>query len=102
MGKYKLHVKKNLACFILGPLFMVLEASGEFILPFINANIINVGAANGDIPYIIQNGVIMLIIAVGMLITGILGAFFAIRGAARAAAGVRRDVFAKIQTLSFS
>lgn len=102
MGKYKEHVKKNLACFILGPLFMVLEASGEFILPFINANIINVGAANGDIPYIIQNGIIMLIIAVGMLITGILGAFFAIRGAARAAAGVRRDVFAKIQTLSFS
>lgn len=102
MGKYREHIRKNLASFILGPLFMVLEASGEFILPFINANIINKGAANGDVPYIIKNGVIMLVIAVGMLITGVLGAFFAIRGAARCAAGVRRDVFAKIQTLSFS
>ncbi len=102
MKKYKEHVKKNIVCFILGPLFMILEASGEFILPFINANIINKGAANRDIPFIIQNGVIMLVIAIGMLATGVLGAFFAIRGAARAAAGVRRDVFAKIQTLSFS
>ena len=102
MKKYKEHIRKNWLCFLLGPLFMTLEASGEFILPFINANIINNGAANGDIPYIIKNGVLMLVIAVGMLITGILGAFFAVRGAARAAAGVRRDVFAKIQTFSFS
>lgn len=102
LGKYKEHVRKNLACFILGPLFMILEASGEFFLPFINANIINNGAANNDIPYIIQNGIIMLIVAVGMLAAGVLGAFFAIRGAARAAAGVRKDVFKKIQTLSFS
>ena len=102
MEKYREHIRKNWFCFLLGPLFMTLEASGEFILPFINANIINNGAANGDIPYIIKNGVLMLVIAAGMLITGILGAFFAVRGAARAAAGVRRDVFAKIQTFSFS
>ena len=102
MKKYREHIRKNWLCFLLGPLFMTLEASGEFILPFINANIINNGAANGDIPYIIKNGVLMLVIAAGMLVTGILGAFFAVRGAARAAAGVRRDVFAKIQTFSFS
>ena len=41
MKKYKEVVKKNLYCFILGPLFMILEACGEFILPFVNANIIN-------------------------------------------------------------
>ncbi len=108
MGKYKEHVRKNLACFILGPLFMILEASGEFFLPFISANIINKAsvinnnAASEDIRYIIENGVVMLCVAVGMLITGVLGAFFAIRGAARTAAGVRKDVFEKIQTLSFS
>ena len=102
MKKYREHIRKNWLCFLLGPLFMTLEASGEFILPFINANIINNGAANSDIPYIIKNGLLMLVIAAGMLVTGILGAFFAVRGAARAAAGVRRDVFAKIQTFSFS
>ena len=42
MGKYKEYVKKYYYCFLLGPLFMVLEASGEFILPFINARMIDV------------------------------------------------------------
>ncbi len=102
MKKYKQHIKKNWYCFLLGPLFMTLEAAGEFILPFINANIINKGAAEGNIPYIIENGILMFIIAVFMMITGILGAFFAVRGSARMAAGVRQDVFNKIQTFSFS
>lgn len=101
MNKYRKHIKRNWYCFLLGPFFMTLEAAGEFLLPFINANIINYGAANGDIPYILKNGFYMLLIAVSMLITGILGAFFAVRGASRMAAGVRQDVFDKIQTFSF-
>lgn len=102
MNKYIPYVKKYWYSFILGPLFMVIEACGEFILPYINANIINVGAANGDIPYIVENGVYMLIIAVIMMISGVLGANFAIRGATRLSAGVCADTFKKIQKLSFS
>ena len=102
MNRYKKHIKRHWYCFLLGPLFMTLEAAGEFILPFINANIINNGAANGDIPYILQNGFYMLLIAIGMLITGVLGAFFAVRGSSRMAAGIRQDTFDKIQTFSFS
>ena len=102
MGKYRAHIQKNWYCFLLGPVFMTLEASGEFILPFINANIIDRGAANGDIPYILQNGFYMLLIAAAMLVFGVLGAFFAVRGAARMAAGVRMDTFSHIQTFSFS
>ncbi|MBQ9703448.1 MAG: ABC transporter ATP-binding protein [Clostridia bacterium] len=99
---YKKHIKKYWYSFILGPLFMTLEACGEFILPYINANIINKGASNGDIPYILKNGAYMALIAVFMMITGILGANFAVRGSTRFAAGVRKDVFDKIQTYSFS
>lgn len=101
MNQYKKHIKKNWYCFLLGPFFMTLEATGEFLLPFINANMINQGAANGDINYILKNGFYMLLLAVGMLITGVLGAFFAVRGAARTAAGIRQDTFDKIQTFSF-
>lgn len=89
MKKIQAICKKNFYCFILGPLFMTLEACGEFILPFINANIIDNGAANGDIPFIVKNGIYMAIIAVCMLATGVLGAFFAVRGSARMAAGGR-------------
>ena len=102
MKKYKEYIKKYWYCFVLGPIFMILEASGEFILPYINANIINVGAATGKIDYIIQNGIYMFIIAIGMLITGVLGAYFAIKGSSHLAAGVRKDVYHKIQEFSFS
>lgn len=102
MNKYKPYIKKYWYSFLLGPFFMVLEACGEFILPFINANIIDKGAANGDVDYIIQNGLLMLVLAVLMMATGVLGANFAVRGSARLAAGVRRDTFRKIQTFSFS
>ena len=53
MDKYLPTIKKNLYCFILAPVFMILEAAGEFILPYLNANIIDKGAANGDIAYIL-------------------------------------------------
>lgn len=101
MNKYKKYIKQNWYCFLLGPVFMTLEAAGEFILPFINANIIDRGAANGDVPYILQNGLYMLMIASGMLAAGVFGAFFAIRGSSRMAAGVRQDTFDKVQTFSF-
>jgi len=102
MSKYSKYIKKYWYNFLLGPLFMVIEACGEFILPYVNANIINVGAANGDIPYIISHGFYMLIIAIMMLAAGVLGANFAIRGSARLAAGVRYDTFSRIQKFSFS
>ena len=102
MKKYKNVVKKYLYCFILGPLFMILEACGEFILPFVNANIIDVGAANGDRDYILLNGFYMFLIAIGMLVAGVLGAYFAIKGAASLAADVRKQTFVKIQQFSFS
>ncbi len=102
MKRYQAFIRKHLACFILAPLFMVLEASGEFLLPFINANIIDKGAATGDIPYILRNGVYMLLLALGMLITGVLGANFAIRGGSYLAADIRKETFSRIQTYSFS
>ena len=102
MKKYLPYAKKYWYSFLLGPFFMVLEACGEFILPYINANIIDKGAAEKNVPYILENGLYMVLLATFMMITGILGANFAIRGSTRLAAGVRRDVFTRIQTFSFS
>lgn len=102
MKKYTPYIKKNWYSFILGPFFMILEACGEFILPYINANIINKGAATGDIAYILKNGAYMALLAVAMMITGILGANFSIRASTRLAAGVRFDVFRQIQKFSFA
>lgn len=102
MKNYLGHVKKYWYCFLLGPFFMILEALGEIVLPYINANIINEGVVREDIGYIVQNGIYMALIAVFMLVTGILGANFAIRGSSRLAAGIRKDVFRTIQKFSFA
>ena len=102
MKRYLPYVKKYWYSFLLGPFFMVLEACGEFVLPYINANIINIGAAYGDIEYILRHGLLMLVLALCMMGTGVLGANFAIRGASRLAADIRSEVFTKIQTFSFS
>ena len=102
MKNYAKYIKQYWYSFLLGPLFMIMEACGEFILPYISANIINEGVAKRDIDYIIQNGIYMVIIAIFMMVTGILGANFAIRGSSRLAAGVRQDVFVQIQKFSFA
>ncbi|MBO5082715.1 MAG: ABC transporter ATP-binding protein [Lachnospiraceae bacterium] len=102
MKKYIKYAKKYWYSFLLGPLFMVLEACGEFILPYINANLINIGAANNDMDYVIRQGIFMAFIAFLMLITGVLGANFSVRASTRLAAGIRKEVFQKIQTFSFT
>ena len=102
MKKYIPYVKKYLPYFILGPLFMIIEACGEFILPFLNKDIIDNGAAKGDIDYIISRGILMAVIAVIMLVTGILGAYFTVKASSNLAKEIRRDTFYKIQTFSFS
>ncbi|EET62828.1 ABC transporter, ATP-binding protein [Marvinbryantia formatexigens DSM 14469] len=81
---------------------MIIEACGEFILPYLNANIIDTGAANGDISYILRNGVYMILLALVMLAGGVFGAYFAIKGAARVAADVRMQTFVQIQKFSFA
>lgn len=106
MKKYLPYVKRYWYCFLLGPLFMIIEACGEFILPYISGQLINLidnNKANPDfLPNIIAMGVIMAVVALVMMLAGVLGANFAIRGAAHLAAGVRRDVFNKVQTYSFT
>lgn len=102
MSKYRDTIRKYFYCFLLGPFFMVLEACGEFILPFLNANIINKGAAVGDVAYILENGLYMLLIALFMLVSGVLGAHFAIKGSAHLAADLRQKTFVQIQKFSFA
>lgn len=102
MKRYLKYIKNYWYYFVFGPICMVLEACGEFILPYISANIINVGAAGKDISYIMENGLHMVLISALMLVFGVLGAYFGIHGASRLAADIRLETFKKIQKFSFS
>lgn len=102
MRRYYKYIKPYLPYFIIGPIMMIVEVIGEVLLPKLMANIINVGAANRDIPYIISMGGLMVLTAVFMLIGGVGGAYFGAKASVNFAADLRSDVFSKVQMFSFS
>lgn len=97
MKRYWKYIKPYLTAFICGPLLMIVEVIGEVLLPKFMANIINVGAANRDIPYIVGMGAIMVITALLMMTGGIGGAYFAAKAAISFSSDLRSDVFDKVQ-----
>lgn len=102
MKRYWKYVKPYLPAFIIGPLLMIVEVIGEVVLPKLMANIINVGAAQHNVPYIIGMGIVMVITAFLMMAGGIGGAYFAAKAAISFASDLRSDVFDKVQKFSFS
>ncbi len=102
MKRYWKYVKPYLAAFIVGPLLMIVEVLGEVLLPKFMANIINIGAANRDVPYITAMGCAMVVTALLMMLGGIGGAYFAAKASISFAADVRSDVFDKVQKFSFA
>lgn len=84
----------------IGPVFKLLEAIFELIVPLIMANIIDIGVKNGDTNYIAKQGVLLVILGV----TGLLSALICQYSASFASQGVgtilRRDLFHHINTLS--
>lgn len=102
MKRYAKYVKPYLFAFIVGPLMMITEVLGEVLLPFFMSKIVNVGAANHNVPYILEMGLVMIVTALLMMAGGIGGAYFGAKGAVSFAADLRMDVFRKIQKFSFA
>lgn len=102
MKRYAKYVKPYLSAFICGPVLMIVEVVGEIVLPALMANIINIGAANKDVPYMISTGALMIGTAVLMMAGGVGGAYFAARASVSFAADLRKDIFGKIQKFSFA
>ena len=67
MKRYWKYIRPYLPAFICGPLLMIVEVIGEVALPKFMANIINVGAAEHNVSYIVGMGITMIITALLML-----------------------------------
>lgn len=96
------YVKPYWVYFTVGPLMMIVEVLGEIFMPKFMAQIINNGVANQNVGYIIGMGVLMLVTALLMMLGGVGGAYFGAKASINFGADVRRDVYAKVQTFSFS
>lgn len=102
MKRYWKYIRPYLPAFIFGPLMMIVEVIGEVALPKFMANIINIGAAEHNVPYIIGMGITMVITALLMMAGGIGGAYFGAKASISFAADLRSDVFDKVQQFSFA
>lgn len=87
---------------ILAPLFKMLEATFELIIPLVMAAIIDVGIAGGDKAYVIRMCMVMVCLGIIGLACSLTAQYFAAKAAVGMATGLRHAVFAHIQSLSFS
>lgn len=87
---------------ILAPLFKLLEASLELLVPLVMAQIIDTGIANGDRGFILSRcGILAVLAAVG-LVCSITAQYFAAKASVGFAAKLRSTLFKHIQSLSYS
>ena len=86
---------------ILAPFLVILEVLMEVLIPLEMAKIIDIGIANGDMSYIVQRGIILVIMAMLALFFGVQAGNMAAVAAAGYAKNLRHDIFYKVQDFSF-
>lgn len=86
---------------IIAPLFKMLEASFELLVPLVMSAIVETGIKNQDTGYIAKMGGILVLLAVVGLTCSIVAQYFAAKAAIGFGKNVRRDLFAHINRLSY-
>lgn len=87
---------------VLAPLFKMLEATFELIVPLVVASIIDNGIKNGDLNLVIRKAGTLVLLAVVGMIAAITAQYFAAKAATGFATEVRHSLFEKIQSFSFT
>ena len=87
---------------ILAPLFKMLEASFELMIPLVLQAMIDRGINGGDRSVIISSVIIMVVLCLVGLLSSVTAQFFSARAAVGIATGVRHSLFRHLQRLSFS
>lgn len=86
----------------LAPLFKMLEAIFELIVPLVVASIINDGIRKNDLRLVVSRSLVLVLLAVVGMVAAITAQWFAAKAATGFATEVRHALFKKIQSLSFS
>ena len=85
---------------VLAPLFKLLEAVFELLVPLAVASLIDLGIANGDIPYILRMALLMVVLALVGLASSVTAQYFSARAATGFAEKMKSALFCHIQSLS--
>lgn len=87
---------------IFSALCMIGEVLTDVLIPYLMANLIDLGIENANMAFIVRFGIMLLISAIGSLLFGGLASMFAAKGSAGFAANLRKDMFYNIQSFSFA
>lgn len=87
---------------ILAPLFKLLEAFFELMVPLVMANIIDYGISNRSMGYIGKMGLLLLLLGIVGLASSITAQFFAAKAAVGFSTKLRQALFNHIEDLSFT
>ncbi|HOA41082.1 MAG TPA: ABC transporter ATP-binding protein [Halanaerobiales bacterium] len=102
MKKLLKHMRKYIFFALLCPVLMVLEVLADIYIPYLMSRIVDIGIVNQDIEYIVQLGLIMVVVALLAMVFGILSSHFGARAGYGFASGIRDEVFEKVQGFSFA
>ena len=87
---------------ILGPLFKLLEATFELLVPLVMSDIIDKGIAFGDTGYILRMCAVLVALGLVGLLCSVTAQYFAAKAAVGFATKLRRALFGHIESLSYS
>lgn len=102
MKRWMKYVKPYLKYFILGPLCMIIEVIGEVVMPKFYGSIINNGVDGHNAGHVVMICAFMVLCALIMMLGGVGGAYFGSKAAVNFAADIRKDVFERVQSFSFT
>ena len=86
---------------ILGPLFKLLEASFELLVPLVVAHIIDTGIANGDGGYVLKMGGVLILLGFVGLASSITAQYFAAKAAVGTSTAMRKALFEHLNSFSY-
>ena len=87
---------------VLGPLFKLLEATFELLIPLVVAAIVDQGIGGSDKPYIVKMCLVMVALGVIGLVCAVTAQFFAASAAVGASARLRKAVMGHIMDFSYT
>lgn len=102
MKKLLVYLKEYKKECVLAPLFKMLEASFELIVPLVMAVIIDKGIMKNDRPFIYQMSILLITLAFVGLVTSVTAQFFAAKAAVGFATQLRHSLFKYLQNFSFT
>ena len=102
MRKLLIHMKGYIKESIISPLFKLLEACFELLVPLVVASIIDVGIVNSDKSYVVKMCLIMAAFGFVGLACSLIAQYFAAKASVGFTTKVKHSLFTHIQSLSYS